>query len=163
MQIRKAGLQDFDIINDLAAKIWYPTYVPILSHEQVEYMLKMMYSREAIEEQIAIKGHHFLLLSEGDDHLGFASYELNYRFGTAKLHKLYVLPQSQGKGAGKLLVRKVELEAAKNGNDTIVLNVNRYNTAVNFYLKSGYVKSGEEDIAIGNGYLMEDYIMQKHL
>jgi len=135
----------------------------ILSPEQVNYMLEMMYSLEAITEQILVKGHHFLLLSEGEDYLGFASYELNYLSGTTKLHKLYVLPETQGMGAGRLLIQKIEATAAANGNDKVSLNVNRYNSAVNFYLKNGYTKSGEEDINIGNGYLMEDFIMEKAL
>lgn len=161
MQIRKAGLEDFDIIHDLALKTWYNTYDKILSAEQLTYMLDMMYSRAAITEQIAIKGHHFLLLSEDDKYLGFASYELNYLSGITKLHKLYVLPETQGKGAGRLLMTKIEEAAASNNNDKVSLNVNRYNPAINFYLKNGYTKAGEEDINIGNGYLMEDFIMEK--
>lgn len=163
MQIRKAALEDFQIINDLAIKTWHNAYDKILSPEQVNYMLEMMYSLEAITEQIAIKGHLFLLISEGDNYLGFGSYELNYLSGVTKLHKLYVLPETQGKGAGRLLVQKIEEAAAKNGNDKVTLNVNRYNSAVDFYLKNGYTKAGEEDINIGNGYLMEDFIMEKGL
>lgn len=163
MQIRKAGIEDFQIINDLALKTWYNTYDKILSQEQLKYMLDMMYSLEAITEQIAVKGHHFLLLSEDDTYLGFASYELNYLSGVTKLHKLYVLPETQGRGAGRLLITKIEEAAANNGNDKVSLNVNRYNSAVDFYLKNGYAKAGEEDINIGNGYLMEDFIMEKGL
>jgi ribosomal protein S18 acetylase RimI-like enzyme len=163
MQIRKAGIEDFQIINDLALKTWYNTYDKILSEEQIKYMLDMMYSLTAITEQIAVKGHHFLLLSEGENYLGFASYEVNYLSGVTKLHKLYVLPETQGRGAGRLLISKIEEAAASNGNDTVSLNVNRYNPAVNFYLNNGYVKTGEEDINIGNGYLMEDFIMEKNL
>lgn len=163
MQIRKAALEDFEIINELAVNTWHDAYDKILSSEQVNYMLEMMYSLNAITEQILVKGHHFLLLSEDDTYLGFASYELNYLSGTTKLHKLYVLPETQGKGAGRLLVSKIEQEAAKNGNDKVSLNVNRYNPAVNFYLKNGYAKVKEEDINIGNGYLMEDFVMEKQL
>lgn len=163
MEIRKAGIEDFDIIHNLALTTWYDTYTTILSQEQVDYMLKMMYSLEAITEQIAVKGHHFLLLSENDKYLGFASYELNYRSGATKLHKLYVLPETQGKGAGRLLITTIENLAKRSGNDKILLNVNRYNDAVKFYLKNGFTKAGEEDINIGNGYLMEDFIMEKAL
>ncbi|MNK15890.1 Protease synthase and sporulation negative regulatory protein PAI 1 [compost metagenome] len=163
MEIRKADLGDYKIINDLAIKTWYDTYSSILSQEQLEYMLNTMYSLEAITEQIAIKGHHFFLLSEGEKYFGFASYELNYTSGTTKLHKLYVLPETQGRGAGRLLISKIENAAKNNGNDKIVLNVNRYNNAANFYLKNGFTKAGEEDINIGNGYLMEDFIMEKGL
>jgi hypothetical protein len=38
--------------------------------------------------------------------------------------------------------------------------VNRYNKARQFYEKMGFVVIGEEDIDIGNNYLMNDYIME---
>jgi len=163
MQIRKATSGDFEIIHDLAIATWYNTYDKILSQEQLAYMLDMMYSRDAFTDQILTKGHHFLLLAEDEKYLGFASYEINYLLGTTKLHKLYVLPETQGRGAGRLLISKIEEIAVSNGNDKVSLNVNRYNSAVHFYTKSGYVKVREEDINIGNGYLMEDFIMEKGL
>jgi ribosomal protein S18 acetylase RimI-like enzyme len=163
MNIRKATPDDFEIIHDLAIATWQDTYSKILSQEQLDYMLNMMYSCEAITEQMLSKGHHFLLLSDESNYLGFASYEINYLSGTTKLHKLYVLPQTQGKGAGRLLISKIEELAAVNGNNTVSLNVNRYNSAIIFYEKSGYIKVKQENINIGNGYLMEDFIMEKNL
>jgi hypothetical protein len=38
--------------------------------------------------------------------------------------------------------------------------VNRYNKAKGFYEKLGFKVIGKEDIDIGNGYLMNDYVMQ---
>ena len=163
MEIRRATLRDYDTIYDLARRTWYDTYTKILSQEQVEYMLDMMYSREAIAGQMDAKGHQFLLIADEGMAIGFASYELNYKPDTAKLHKLYVLPNIQGKGAGRLLMDEVEKAALQAGNYKVALNVNRYNRAFDFYSKCGYSKVGEEDIDIGRGYLMEDYIMAKEL
>lgn len=163
IEIEKAGLQDFDLIDGLVKKVWPQTYKNILSEEQIEYMLSMMYSLESYTEQIAVKGHHYLTIKEDDQYLGFASYELNYQYGKTKIHKIYILPQTQGKGIGRILLSKIEDIAKRNGNNIISLNVNRYNTALHFYEKTGFVKAGQEDINIGNGYLMEDYIMEKHI
>ena len=163
MEIRKATLTDYDTIYDLAHRTWYDTYTKILSQEQVEYMLDMMYSREAIAGQMDAKGHQFLLIADEGTTIGFASYELNYKPDTAKLHKLYVLPGIQGKGAGRLLMHEVEKAALLSGNNKVALNVNRFNKAYDFYSKCGYSKVGEEDIDIGRGYLMEDYVMTKEL
>ena len=163
MEILKASIKDYDLIHAIAVPSWQHTYSSILSAEQLDYMLTLMYSQDAINEQIAIKGHHFLLAAEDGQYLGFASYELNSVYEATKIHKLYVLPQAQGRGVGKALVTVIENAARAHGNDKLLLNVNRYNPAVNFYLKTGFVKIGQEDINIGNGYLMEDYIMQKPL
>lgn len=163
MEIIKVSIKDYNLIHNIAVPVWEHTYKTILSAEQMEYMLTMMYSLDAITEQIAVKGHHFLLAVNEGNYVGFASYELNYRYEATKIHKLYVLPQTQGQGVGKALVTVIENAAKENSNNKVLLNVNRYNPAVNFYLKMGFTKVGEEDITIGNGYLMEDFIMQKEL
>jgi len=163
MEVLAAGLDDFKTINDLAWEIWPDTYREILTPEQLEYMLDMMYSREAYTDQITRQGHYFLMVKNDGRYIGFASYELNYRKATAKLHKLYLLPDKQGLGAGKLLLGTIEELAAQHGNYRITLNVNRFNPAVQFYLKSGYSNLGQEDIGIGNGYFMRDFIMEKDI
>lgn len=163
IEVRKAASDDYKTIRELADRTWYPTYLSILSREQLDYMMELMYSPAAFTEQLSLKNHHFLLASEDGIFLGFASYELNYHSETAKIHKLYVVPEAQGKGVGQKLLSVIENEALKNSNDKIVLNVNRFNKAINFYQKAGFEKAGEEDINIGNGYLMEDFIMRKEI
>jgi len=162
IEVEKADINDFELIHELAQNVWPQTYKDILTAEQIDYMFSMMYSREAYTDQIAVKGHHFLIIKEDDRYLGFASYELNYHYETTKIHKIYILPEAQGKGAGRILLSKIEDIAKRNGNTRLSLNVNRFNPAIYFYEKTGFVKAGQEDIDIGNGYLMEDYIMEKH-
>jgi GNAT superfamily N-acetyltransferase len=74
-----------------------------------------------------------------------------------------MLPESQGKGAGKLLLAEVEKLALENDDSIISLNVNRFNSAYNFYEKLGFKNVGEEDIELDFGYLMEDYKLEKKL
>lgn len=162
MEIIKAGFGDYNLVHTLAEKVWPQTYKNILTNDQITYMFEMMYSQIAYNEQIEKKGHEFLLIRDESGYLGFASYELNYNNKPiTKVHKIYVLPQTQGKGAGRALIDKISQIATDNNNTVVSLNVNRYNTAIGFYEKIGFVKAGQEDIDIGNGYLMEDYIMQK--
>jgi ribosomal protein S18 acetylase RimI-like enzyme len=163
VEVVKAGLQDYEAVLEMAKVVWPHTYGKILTAEQLDFMFDMMYSREAYSEQLLLKNHQFLLAKQNGKFTGFASFELNYLAGTAKIHKLYVLPDTQGSGVGKILMSKIENIARTNNNNRITLNVNRFNPAVNFYFKSGFKKAGEEDINIGNGYLMEDYIMVKEL
>jgi len=163
MEIRKASLLDYTTIHTIALPVWDATYKAILTDEQMEYMLNLMYSEEAITEQIAVKGHKFLLAEDGGEYLGFASYELNHLSETTKIHKLYVLPQAHGKGIGKALVTVIENAAKKSSNDKVVLNVNKFNPAINFYLKYGFTNMGDDIIDIGNGYVMDDYLMMKQL
>ncbi len=163
MEIRKASLSDYDTIHAIALPVWDATYKSILTQDQMDYMLNLMYSNEAITEQINIKGHKFLLAVDEGEYLGFASYEPNYLSETTKIHKLYVLTLAHGRGIGKALISVIENAAKKNFNDKILLNVNKHNPAVHFYIKSGFVNMGEDVIDIGNGYVMDDYLMMKQL
>lgn len=163
MTIRPATTADFSTITDIAHRTWPATFSEILSPEQIAYMLEMMYSETALQEQVAAKGHEFLLLKEGEAAVAYASYQLDYLLGTTKIHKLYCLPLTQGKGYGKALIQKVAEIAQQAGQARLRLDVNYENKAVGFYEYLGFATIERVDTNIGNGYLMEDYVMEKVL
>lgn len=163
MQIIKATPTHLGTIQNIAARTWPTAYGAILAPEQIAYMLDLFYSEEALLRQMAT-GHQFLLLMDDDEEaLGFADFEFNYEEATAKLQKLYVLPQTQGTGAGRLLLDAVVSAAQNAGQQRIILNVNRHNKATSFYKKQGFTVIREEDIDIGEDYFMNDYIMERTL
>lgn len=162
--ISEATAEDFPIIQKVAYETWPITYGNILSKEQLDYMLEKFYSEKALRKDVIEKSHRFLLIKEENETLGFASYEHQYQKNQlTRMHKLYVIPTAQGKGVGKLLLAEVERLAKENQSKTVSLNVNRFNNAYDFYLKNSYKKIQEIDISIGEGFLMEDYVMEKEL
>jgi GNAT superfamily N-acetyltransferase len=164
MNIRKATIADYEFIYKIAIITWEATYGSILTADQFTYMINLMYSENAIKEQMTTKGHQFYVVEdEAGTPFGFCSYEINNEPGKTKIHKLYVLPQTHGKGVGRAFVNLVEEAAQENDNNSIILNVNRFNPAYDFYLKVGFINKGEDNVDIGNGYLMEDYLMEKPL
>ncbi len=159
--ISQATSKDIPIIQEIAHKTWPITYGTILSNEQLDYMMNLMYSDESLLEQFKSKPL-FFLAQEDDSFLGFTSCENNYQNNkVTRIHKIYILPETQGKGVGKLLIEKVIAVAKENKAEVISLNVNKFNKAVSFYKKIGFEIVAEEDLDIGNGYLMEDYKMEK--
>ncbi len=154
--------QHFAAVQHIAHTTWPVTFGAILSSTQIQYMLQMMYSSEALEAQVADKGHVFIVAKAEGQYLGFVSFEHNYQGTTkTKIHKIYILPDTQGKGIGKSLLEVVTKKAVKNGNNTLTLNVNRDNGAIAFYEKMDFQKTAEEDIDIGNGFFMNDAVMEK--
>ncbi|KPM47229.1 GNAT family N-acetyltransferase [Jiulongibacter sediminis] len=161
LEIHKATEADLSLIGSLAHEIWPPTFGEILSKGQIEYMLNMMYSLPSLQNQMD-EGIEFLLAVENQKTVGFSGIQTDYqKTGKTKIHKLYLLPETQGKGYGRLLIDHIAKIALQNGDSALVLNVNRFNKAYDFYLKTGFEKVGEENIDIGNGYLMEDFILEK--
>lgn len=160
----KASEVDILVISQIAYQTWPSAFKDILSPKQIEYMLNMMYSANSLTRQMREKKNVFYLAKDESKFVGYISYELNYlALPKTKIHKIYILPSVQGKGIGKLLMGKVAEIAMKNNNTILSLNVNRDNKAISFYEKYGFIKVGKEDIDIGNGYLMEDFIMEKSI
>jgi len=162
LQIRMAGEEDINIIGWLAQQIWPVTYKDIITQAQLEYMLQLIYSPEALKQQIG-KHHQFLIAELEEEPVAFASYSSISADGLFKLHKLYVLPGLHGKGIGVALLDFIAEEIIPLGGTVVRLNVNRNNKAKTFYEKNGFKIVGEEDIDIGNNYLMNDYVMEKQL
>ena len=166
MVIRYAQKNELHLIQKIAFETWPIAYGNILSDGQLSYMLKMMYDLDALSNQHNQLKHLFLLaFDELGNELGFASFsKIDEYPKTYKLHKLYVFPNQQGKKIGKMLLDFVLEEIKKTEEKVVIqLNVNRQNNAVNFYLKKGFYILHEEDNDIGQGYFMNDYLMQMDL
>ncbi|MCD9576371.1 GNAT family N-acetyltransferase [Flavobacterium soyae] len=160
--ISEAGVSDIKTIQKITNITWPITYGEILSQTQLDYMLGLFYSEEALTKQIENKEQLFYLISDSESTIGFIGIEHNYKNeAITKIHKIYLLPETQGKGYGKIVFESIEKLALENNSTALLLNVNRFNTALNFYKKLGFEIKETVDIEIGNGYLMEDYVMGK--
>ncbi|MEO6133883.1 MAG: GNAT family N-acetyltransferase [Ginsengibacter sp.] len=162
--IEKAGIKDIKIVQDLARKVWPIAYGKILSADQLTFMLDKFYSSESLEEQMIVLNHRFIIAIENSIPVGFASYGQHANdHKVFHLNKLYVDTEMQGKNIGKKLLDHLTLEIKNEGSTSLQLNVNRFNNAVAFYKKQGFTILREDDIDIGNGYFMNDYVMGKEL
>lgn len=148
-------------IRDIASKIWPVAYRDIITEDQINYMLEKMYDPKILKEQITTQNHQFYILYNGDLPIGFVGFELNYdKKNTTKIHKLYLLPETKGLGFGRMLLNIVVNAVQQQQFRTIVLNVNKKNPAVHFYLKNGFKIKEEVVLDIGNNFVMDDYIME---
>ncbi len=158
--LRKAKEEDISIISSLAEVIWPQTYSAYISEAQLRFMLDKMYNKGELLNQLK-NGHIFLIASENGKDVGFAGFSIIDSLNkTYKLHKLYVLPEMHGKGVGKILINEVVNLAVHNGGKSLQLNVNRNNNAKDFYIKAGFNIKETVDLDIGNGFFMNDYIME---
>lgn len=164
ISISQASLQDISSIQEIVKKTWPVAYGDIISKEQIDYMLNLFYSYEALKENIVNESHLFLLAKESDNCVGFAAIEHHYlNEDITRLHKLYLLPNYQGKGIGKTLLNEIEKLARQKNATDISLNVNKYNKALYFYQKNGFEITNDEIINIGKNFVMDDFKMKKKL
>jgi ribosomal protein S18 acetylase RimI-like enzyme len=159
--IRATG-EHLPAIAELAGIIWRACYPDIISHAQIEYMLARMYALDTLRAEIRSQGICYDLLLVNDKPAGFASHGPTSETDVLKLHKLYVLPELQGRGFGSLLLRHVEHQVRAAGTHRLVLSVNKRNAqAIAAYKRNGFAVIDSVVTDIGGGFVMDDYVMAK--
>ncbi|MEG1562453.1 MAG: GNAT family N-acetyltransferase [Bacteroides sp.] len=160
LTIRRATIDDCELIHALAAIAFPATYQEILSPEQLDYMMEWMYAPANLHKQMEEEGHVYFIASLNGEACGYVSVQPE-EADLFHLQKIYVLPQFQGKHLGKCLFEHAirYIEGVHPSPCLLELNVNRNNRAVHFYERMGMTRLREGDFPIGNGYYMNDYIM----
>ncbi|MGL5773237.1 MAG: GNAT family N-acetyltransferase [Bacteroidales bacterium] len=155
--------EDLIILRNLALEIFPHTYKPILSQNQIDYMMHMMYHPETLRGEFDSKNQIFYLIQLQNIPVGYFAIEYKSDKALLIIQKLYLLPGLQGQGLGKRVMNQIIYIAQDFKASVIRLYVNRYNEAKHFYLNYGFKIAEERDNPIGEGYFMNDYIMEYSL
>lgn len=148
--------EDINELSILAAFIWNRYYPEIIGQKQVDYMLGKFYSEESLKNQIRRESHIFIGAYIRNKMEGFISYSKTTDEDFV-IHKIYINPEIHRKGIGKRLLDHV---FGKSNFKTIRLTVNRQNyKAINFYFKNGFIIEKCIDMDIGEGFVMNDFVM----
>ncbi|BFO66476.1 GNAT family N-acetyltransferase [Chryseobacterium sp. S0630] len=162
MKLQQATAADIPLIQDLARRSWESTYVGIISNEQINYMLEEMYSKDEISKHLDNPNYHYYLIFDENNNSfeGFIGYEHGYEIETTKLHRIYLVPESKGKGFGKGALDFLKSKLSESSDKRIILNVNKENNARKFYESQNFKVYNEMILDIGNGFVMDDYQME---
>ena len=153
--------QDLELIEQLAAVIWEEHYTPIIGADQVRYMLDKFQSAAAMLRQIG-EGYEYFIIMEKENPVGYLAYEK--RGSDLFLSKIYVLKEHRGKKIGKRAMEFVESRASAMGCSRISLTVNKNNDrSLDAYRSMGFLQEGAAVMDIGNGFVMDDYLLYKPL
>ncbi len=160
--IRVIPHEELPTVKRLAHEIWPQAYSSIISEHQIAFMLGKMYDlttmqRDMIEHEVV-----FALIEDGVREVGYCAWQPIEADSSAFLHKLYVLREYQGRGVGSQALNWVEKEMRERGLKTLRLRVNRNNhPAIRAYRRSGFDFESEVCSEIGEGFVMDDYVMSK--
>lgn len=142
----------------VADAIWHQHYTPILGEDQVDYMVEKFLSPDALVEQIK-SGYEYFLFSYDYTFAGFAG--ILEEEGKLFLSKLYVDEEFRGKGIGKYMFGKIIEICKMRKLNKIWLTCNRHNTnTLAIYKHLGFQTVREEVTDIGNGYVMDDFVLE---
>lgn len=156
LKLITASVNDISEITQLAKIVWNQHYSAIISQAQIDYMLNLMYSEQSLTEQMTLKGHRFYFVNSNGINIGFISVN-EEQPSEWFLNKFYVDQTKASKGIGAAAFNKLlHILSPKK----ITLTVNRQNyKSINFYFKTGFKIDHVADFDIGNGYVMNDFVM----
>ncbi len=158
--LKAVSIDEIEKVAELAKIIWAKHYPAIIGQEQVDYMLQNMYNHQSLLEQIHEKGQQFYFIISNNQSIGFISVT-DEKNNTWMLNKFYVLEEKAGKGTGTKVFEEIKkiIQPKK-----ITLTVNRKNyKSVNFYFKNGFKIDSLAVFDIGNGFVMDDFVMVWHM
>ncbi|MDE6101417.1 MAG: GNAT family N-acetyltransferase, partial [Ruminococcus sp.] len=120
-------------------------------------------SYDAMKEQTESQGYSYFAVNEDDVLCGYIAVKPE-KDNRLFLSKLYLKRDMRGKGIASEMFRCVFCEAEKAGKTSVYLTVNKYNDhAVSVYRKKGFEIIDSVVTDIGNGFVMDDYIMEYKL
>ncbi len=155
--------KEIESVAFLANKIWNQHFVPIIGQGQVDYMLKKFQSIAAILSQIE-QGYNYFLITKGAEAVGYIALMNDQETNRVMISKIYIREELRGSGIGNNALDFITQNAKNEGAQSIWLTVNRVNDAtIAWYLRKGFIKIREEKNDIGNGFYMDDFVMELSL
>jgi ribosomal protein S18 acetylase RimI-like enzyme len=141
MFVRTAGERDLAAVRDLLVETWHATYDSIYGAERVRAITDEWHSAASLKARLARPNSEFLVADDGKRIGGMAFAAATNDLAVILLHQLYVRPDCQRKGIGKLLLDEIEesFPEAK----ILRLEVEEANdAAVLFYRMNGFLPVG---------------------
>ena len=158
-QFNQITKSDFEDVFNLASEIWNDNYKGIISQNQIDYMLNMMYNSKRLQQDLD-NNYQWKFILYNNEIIGYLAYVIQ-KDNRVFLSKIYLKTSAQGLGLGKLALQHVKIYAKKNKATAVYLTVNKDNTkGIRAYKNFGFNIVAEEVTDIGSGYVMDDFIFE---
>ncbi len=162
LQVRQLNAEDIASVSALARVVWQSTYPALISQAQIDAMLADRYATAHIRTQQDDPAHGWWVAHQGLTLVGFAHAMMEST--DCKLDKLYVHPDTQRQGVGRTLFLAIQQWARRQHASRLWLQVNRRNTqAITAYQSYGFRIVESRVFDIGDGFVMDDHIMEQRL
>ena len=150
---------------NLAGSIWCEYWPAIIGEKQTEYMIENFQSLDAIERDMSENAYEYWFITcteNGKERIvgytgGHAEPETNRFF----ISKIYLLKPERGHGFASRTIQFYTKLCQKRGLHAAYLTVNKHNElGIRAYLGKGFKTIDAVETDIGNGFIMDDYIME---
>ena len=150
------------LLAHMADEIWHEYWPGMLSYAQVDYMVDAFQSIPVITDDIREKGYEYWLLENDRRLVGYTGVLAETDHARLFISKIYLFDSERGKGFASEVIAFLERLCHERGLESMYLVVNKYNDlAKRAYLAKGFVIAESVVKSIGQGFVMDDFIMAK--
>lgn len=155
ISVKVAAPSDLPGIHEVANRTWPATYAGMIPDEDIATFLEANYSLDRLTFVRESMGEGMLVAVNAGNVIGYVMITKD-REGAAQIWAIYVLPEWQRRGAGRLLWEAALERARQLESDELVLWVLDNNEpARRFYERQGARAAEERDFPVGGGSVRE--------
>lgn len=155
---RAADDSDLAAIAGLADEIWHQHFQTILSPEQIDYMVEKFQSYPALKSQVEEEGYEYYQTLVDGTLAGYIG--IHPETDALFLSKLYLHKDYRGRHIATQTFHFLIDLCKKRGLKKIWLTCNKHNdSSLAVYHHLGFQVTDTQEADIGNGFIMDDYIM----
>lgn len=155
--------EQLNILAGVANEVWHEFFPCILSDEQIDYMVDKFQSYPAMKKQME-DGYEYYFIKDNDEICGYMGIHEETEDKKMFLSKLYLKKEHRGKGYAGQTLKELFKMSRERGLNMVWLTVNKHNEhTIEVYEHMGFAKARTQVADIGNGFVMDDYIMEKVL
>ena len=161
----------------MAGEIWREYWPALIGEAQTEYMVANFQSLEALERDMAEHGYEYWFVRAADEltaaelaegrepafrTVGYTGGHVEPETNRFFISKIYLLAAERGKHFASRVIEFYDRLCADRGLTAMYLTVNKHNDlGIRAYQGKGFVTIDAVETDIGEGYVMDDYIMER--
>ena len=152
------GIDEAKELADMAREIWMEYYSTFLDTDLPRYVVTTFQSEEAIRQQIR-DGYLYSFIMVGDKKAGY--FCIVPEGDSLFMSKLYILKDLRGKGFGSRTLDEIIEKGREMRMKRVYLRVNKENgPSIGIYSHKGFVVAEALKEEIGDGFFLDDYLME---
>ena len=156
---------DQEELAGLAAQIWGEYWPALIGEAQTRYMVEQFQSLSAIRRDMAEHAYEYWFVMDGDGRTcGYTGGHVEPETNRFFISKIYLKASERGRHLASDVVAHYVALCRERGLDAMYLTVNKYNElGIRCYRGHGFEVIDAVETSIGEGFVMDDYIMEKKL
>lgn len=156
-------LSEIEDLAAMASQIWHEYWPALIGEAQTTYMVENFQSLEAfIRDMNEHAYEYWFLVDDAGNRVGYTGGHVEPSTNRFFISKIYLISDARGKGYTRKTIDFYNALCKNRGLDAMYLTVNKHNDlGIRAYKGTGFEIIDAVETDIGEGFIMDDYIMER--